>query len=47
MSGQLRTDVVGYQIDIDAAISTHMAQIHLLIQWNQPGIRVNPLWKRW
>jgi hypothetical protein len=38
----LRTEVVGGQIDIDAAIPTHMSQIHLLIQRGQPGIRVNP-----
>jgi hypothetical protein len=42
----LRADVVGGQIDIDAAISAYMAQIHLLLQAGQPGIRVNPFWKR-
>jgi len=44
-SGQLRTEVVGGQIDIDPRISTHMTQIHLLIQRDQPGIRVNALWE--
>jgi hypothetical protein len=46
-SGHLRTNVGGGQIDIDTAIATHMAQIHLPIQWSQPGIRVNPLWQGW
>src|SRR6266446_104671 len=46
-SGHLRTKVVGGQIDIDAAIPTHMTQIHLLIQRGQPGIRINPLWEGW
>ena len=41
-SGHLRTEVVGGQIDIDAAIPTHMTQIHLLIQRDQPSVRVNP-----
>jgi hypothetical protein len=41
-SSHLRTEVVGGQIDIDAAIPTHMTQLHLLIQRDQPGIRVNP-----
>ena len=41
-SGHLRTEVVGGQIEIDAAIPTHMTQIHLLIQRDQPGIQVNP-----
>jgi hypothetical protein len=45
MSGQLRTDVVGCQIELDTPIATHMAQIHLPIQWSQPGIRVHPLWE--
>jgi len=31
-SGHLRTEVVGGQIDIDAASATHMTQRHLLIQ---------------
>src|SRR6266446_9871985 len=44
-SSHVRTEVVGGQIDIDAAIPTHMTQIHLLIQRDQPGIRVNPLWE--
>ena len=44
-SGHLGTEGVGGQIDIDAAIPTHMTQIHLLIQRDQPGMRVNPLWQ--
>jgi hypothetical protein len=46
-SGHLRTEGVGGQIEIDAAIPTHMTQIHLLIQRAQPGIRVNPLGEGW
>ncbi len=45
--GHLRTDVVRSQVNVHAAISPHMTQIHLLIQGGQPGIRVNAFWKRW
>jgi hypothetical protein len=31
-SGQLRTDVVGCQIELDTPITSNMAQIHLPIQ---------------
>jgi hypothetical protein len=41
-SGHLRTEGVGGQIDIDAAIATHMTQIYLLIQCCKPGVWVNP-----
>jgi hypothetical protein len=41
--GQLRTDIIRCQVN--AAISAHMTQIHLLIQAGQPGIGVNSFWK--
>jgi hypothetical protein len=46
-SGHLGTEVGGGQIDIDAAIPTHMPQRQLLIQRDQPGMRVHPLWEGW
>jgi hypothetical protein len=41
-SSQRRTQVIGGQIDIDAAIPPHMPQIHLLIERGERGMRVNP-----
>jgi hypothetical protein len=52
-AASLRTEGGGGQIDIDAPIPTHMTQIPLLIQRDQPGIWVNPRlrgrvrWARW
>jgi hypothetical protein len=46
-SSHLRADGGGCEIYLDAAISTSMTQIHLLIQWCKPGVWVNPLWERW
>ena len=45
--GHLGTDRIRRKVDIDPRISTHMAEVHLLIQGRQPGIRVNPLGEHW
>jgi|SRR6266567_8204531 len=40
-----RIDIVGCQIHVDTPISANATQVRLVVEYAQPPIRINPLWK--